>query len=184
MEKTLIIKIALGLIIGGSFGAVLGYFGKCSTGACPLTANPLRGTLYGMALGALLSLSLAPAAVCPPVAGTGSAPATADALTHAKSMTDFDSLVLQANGPVLVDFYSDTCPPCVALAPILAEVASDYKDRATVIKVNVRDLPQAFQQYRVTATPTVLFFKNGKEVKRILGLSRKTTYTRVLDKLI
>lgn len=184
MEKTLLIKIVLGLLIGGGLGALMGYFGKCSNGACPLTANPLRGSLYGMVLGGLFSLSLAPATVCPPVAGSGEPVSNHEALSHATSMSEFDNLVLQAEGPVLVDFYSDTCPPCVRLAPILAEVAQDYAGKATVVKVNVRDLPQAFGQYRVNATPTVLFFNKGQEVERIRGLGSKTSYTGVLDKLI
>jgi thioredoxin len=51
----MIIRILLGVLIGGAIGAVLGYVGKCSSGACPLTANPYRGALYGAALGALLA---------------------------------------------------------------------------------------------------------------------------------
>jgi thioredoxin 1 len=99
-------------------------------------------------------------------------------------MTDFEDLVLQADGPVLVDFYSDTCPPCIRLAPILVDVAQEYAGKASVIKINARDLPQAFQQYHVNATPTVVFFQNGKEVERIRGLGSKVTYTDIIDKLI
>lgn len=184
MEKALLIKIVLGLLIGGGLGAIMGYLGKCSTGACPLTATPLRGGLYGMILGGLLSLSFAPAAVCPPVSGTGTPMVGSDTLAHAQSMTDFEDLVLQADGPVLVDFYSDTCPPCIRLAPILVDVAQEYAGKASVIKINARDLPQAFQQYHVNATPTVVFFQNGKEVERIRGLGSKVTYTDIIDKLI
>ncbi len=182
MEKTLLIKIVLGLLIGGGLGAIMGYYGKCTSGACPLTANPWRGMLYGMVLGGVFSMSLAPAAVCPPVAGAGNPIVDSNALTHAKSMTDFETQVLQAQGPVLVDFYSDTCPPCVRLAPILAEVARDYEGRATVVKVNVRDLPEAFQQYRISGTPTVVAFNNGQEIDRVIGLRAKSTYTQLLDK--
>jgi thioredoxin 1 len=187
MEKALIIKIVLGLIIGGGLGAIMGYFGKCSSGSCPLTANPFRGSLYGMVLGGLLSLSLAPAATCPTGVTPGAPVATDDThakLAHAQTMSDFENMVLQGNGPVLVDFYSDTCPPCIRLAPILAEVANDYSGKATVVKVNVRDLPEAFQQYRVNATPTVVFFQNGQEVERIRGLGSKDNYTSILDQLL
>jgi hypothetical protein len=51
----MITKILLGVAIGGAIGAVLGYFGKCSSGACPLTANPYRGAIYGAVMGALLA---------------------------------------------------------------------------------------------------------------------------------
>ncbi|HEY5621329.1 MAG TPA: DUF6132 family protein [Pontiella sp.] len=57
MDKTTAIRLCLGILVGGSIGAVMGYLGKCSSGTCPLTATPWRGALYGALLGAVFSLS-------------------------------------------------------------------------------------------------------------------------------
>ena len=59
MDKQQIIKLVIGIAIGGALGAVIGYFGKCASGTCPLTATPWRGAIYGAVMGALLSLSFA-----------------------------------------------------------------------------------------------------------------------------
>jgi len=57
MIKVQIIKLAVGIVIGGALGAVMGYYGKCASGTCPLTATPIRGAIYGAVMGALFSLS-------------------------------------------------------------------------------------------------------------------------------
>ena len=57
MTKAQIIRLAAGIAIGGALGAVMGYFGKCTSGSCPLTATPWRGAIYGAVMGALFSLS-------------------------------------------------------------------------------------------------------------------------------
>ena len=59
MDKTQIIKGIVYVLIGGAIGAVMGYYGKCASGTCPLTATPIRGALYGAVMGALLSMSTA-----------------------------------------------------------------------------------------------------------------------------
>ena len=55
MDKQLIIRLLIGIAVGGALGAVMGYFGKCSSGACPLTATPWRGAIYGAVMGAVFS---------------------------------------------------------------------------------------------------------------------------------
>ncbi len=57
MDKASVIKVVIAISVGGSLGAVMGYFGKCSSGTCPLTATPWRGAIYGAVMGALFSLS-------------------------------------------------------------------------------------------------------------------------------
>ena len=59
MDKQQIIKLVIGIAIGGALGAVIGYFGKCASGTCPLTATPWRGAIYGAVMGAIFSLSFA-----------------------------------------------------------------------------------------------------------------------------
>jgi len=57
MDKAQLIKLAIGIAVGGTLGAAMGYFGKCTSGTCPLTATPWRGAIYGAVMGALFSLS-------------------------------------------------------------------------------------------------------------------------------
>jgi thioredoxin 1 len=176
MDKYLLIQIAAGLLIGGSLGAVLGYVGKCSTGACPLTANPLRGSLYGAFLGVLFATTLG---------GNRRAAYAGDgAALRIASAEDFQVQVMDAEQPVLVDFYSPYCPPCHRLAPIVDKLAEDYKGRAVVVKVDVQKLPQVAQKFGVYGTPTVIILQNGQEVTRSVGLEQKQTYAAQLDQLL
>jgi hypothetical protein len=57
MDKAQLIKLAIGIAVGGALGAAMGYFGKCTSGTCPLTATPWRGAIYGAVMGAVFSLS-------------------------------------------------------------------------------------------------------------------------------
>ena len=57
MDKAQLLKLAIGIAVGGTLGAAMGYFGKCTSGTCPLTATPWRGAIYGAVMGAVLSLS-------------------------------------------------------------------------------------------------------------------------------
>ena len=59
MDKQQIIRLVIGIAIGGALGAIMGYFGKCASGTCPLTATPWRGAIYGAVMGAIFSLSFA-----------------------------------------------------------------------------------------------------------------------------
>jgi thioredoxin 1 len=173
MQKAMLIQLAVGLLIGGGIGAAIGYFGKCTTGACPLTANPFRGGLVGAIIGGLLAFS------------TGSSRMGVE-IEHLQiaSAADFETQVLEASRPVLVDFYSTTCGPCRMLAPTIGQLAQQYEGRAAVYKVNVDRLPQLAGRYGVQGVPSVLFFQNGKEVGRLVGLRPQGTYAEVLDRLI
>ncbi len=192
MDKVILIRMALGVLIGSGLGAMLGYFGKCTTGACPLTGTPWRGAIFGGLIGVLFSFSAAPATTSDsvptarPAASTASAAtaATADPLLHIGSVDEFQREVLDAHVPVLVDLYSDSCPPCRALAPTIEALAAQYSGRAIVAKVSVDRLPQLAQRYGVEAIPTVLFFTQGQEQGRLIGLRDRAAYAQVLDRLI
>ncbi|MFC1766453.1 DUF6132 family protein [Planctomycetota bacterium] len=176
MSQTLFIQLALGVIIGASVGAVLGYVGKCSTGTCPLTANPVRGSLYGGLMGLLFATTLG---------GTQRAAYTGEhTAVRINSMEDFQQQVMNAEQPVVVDFYSDYCPPCKTLAPIIEKLAADYQGRAVVAKVDVRKLPEIAQQFNIYGTPTVLFLQNGQEVTRKVGLDREGAYSQQLNEML
>jgi thioredoxin 1 len=99
------------------------------------------------------------------------------------SVADFESRALHATKPVLVDFYSDSCPPCRALAPTIEKLAKQYEGRAVVCKVNVTRLPQLATRYGIEGIPTVVFLKDGREVRRLVGLHAQGTYVKTLDDL-
>jgi thioredoxin 1 len=85
----------------------------------------------------------------------------------------FEKEVLQSSQPVLVDFYADWCGPCRAIAPIVEEIARDLSDRLKVVKLDVDQNPQTAMQYGVQSIPTLIIFKNGKEVERLIGYMSK-----------
>lgn len=82
---------------------------------------------------------------------------------------DFRREVLEAEGPVLVDFTATWCAPCRAIMPALESLATEYQGRLKVTKLNVDDNQQTAEQYGVRAMPTLLFFKQGKVVGQIVG---------------
>jgi len=86
----------------------------------------------------------------------------------------FEKEVLQSSQPVLVDFYADWCGPCRAIAPIVEEIARELSDRLKVVKLDVDQNPETAMQYGVQSIPTLIIFKNGKEVERLIGYMSKT----------
>lgn len=164
-----------GVLIGGAIGAILGYFGKCSSGTCPLTANPYRGAIFGAVMGAFI-LSV----ISPKLARR----AESSHIVHIDSNVDFKTHVLDKRGIFLVDLFSNRCPPCWALAPIISSLADKYAGKVTVCKVNVDRVPEVAQRYGVSSIPTVLIINNGKKIKRLVGLQPETEYAAVLDKLV
>ncbi len=82
---------------------------------------------------------------------------------------DFRREVLEAEGPVLVDFTATWCAPCRALTPALEALASEYKGRVKVTKLDVDANQETPQQYGIRSMPTLLFFKQGKVVGQIVG---------------
>ncbi|MEN9304660.1 MAG: hypothetical protein RL264_3089 [Bacteroidota bacterium] len=104
----------------------------------------------------------------------------------ALELTDanFEETVLNSDKPVLVDFWAVWCGPCKVVGPVVDEVAEDYADKAVVGKVNV-DLNSAVSaQFGIRSIPTLLFFKNGQVVDKIVGAVPKTTLSAKLDALL
>ena len=83
---------------------------------------------------------------------------------------DFAEVVLKSEKPVLVDFYADWCGPCKMLAPILEQVAENLGDTATVAKLNVDDNPYTARAYMVMSIPTMIMFKDGQMIEKLVGL--------------
>jgi len=85
----------------------------------------------------------------------------------------FEAEVLRSEGPVLVDFYADWCGPCRALAPIIEELAAELEGRLKVAKLNVDENEALSVKYGVQSIPTLILFRDGKEVERIIGFLTK-----------
>jgi thioredoxin len=77
------------------------------------------------------------------------------------------------NGLVLVDFWAPWCAPCKMLAPTLNEIAEEKSDKITIAKLNVDEQKQVAQKYKIRNLPTLILFKDGKEIKRIMGVKAK-----------
>ena len=85
----------------------------------------------------------------------------------------FEEQVEKGEGLFVIDFYADWCGPCKMMAPIIEELAEEYKDTVKIGKLNVDDAPSIAQQYRVMSIPTVIFLKDGKVLETIVGLKDK-----------
>lgn len=94
----------------------------------------------------------------------------------------FETEVLQAKQPVLVDFYADWCGPCRALAPIIEEVARDFDGRLKVTKLNVDENNELSMNHGVQSIPTLILFRSGKEVERVIGFLPKAQLVKTLEK--
>jgi len=95
---------------------------------------------------------------------------------------NFDSSVLKASTPVLVDFWAEWCGPCRALGPTIDALATDYGDKVRVGKLNVDDNPEVTVRYMVRGIPAVLLFKGGEMVDQVVGLVDNGVLKQMIDK--
>ncbi|MBS9781758.1 MAG: thioredoxin [Gammaproteobacteria bacterium] len=94
---------------------------------------------------------------------------------------DFSNTVLNADKPVLLDFWAETCPPCKAIAPILDELADELFDKVIIAKMNVHDNPQVPAQFGIRAVPTLMIFKNGEVADTLVGGQSKANLVNFLN---
>jgi thioredoxin 1 len=105
---------------------------------------------------------------------------------NTKTVTDasFDADVLQADGPVLVDFWAEWCGPCRMVSPVLEEIAGEYSEKITVVKVNIDENPRIARDYQIMSIPTMSVFQGGQVVKSIVGARPKAAILRELTEFV
>ena len=97
---------------------------------------------------------------------------------------DFELTVLAAGVPVAVDFWAPWCPPCRLIAPTLAELAAEYGEQLRIVKLNIDVHPAAVGRFGIRSAPTLIVFKDGREVDRLVGAQHKSTYQASFDEVL
>lgn len=106
--------------------------------------------------------------------------ASASAVTDAT----FEDEVLNADVPVLVDFWAPWCGPCRMIAPLIDELASEYQGKMKAVKLNTDESPNVAGQYGIRSIPTVMIFKNGEKLDTVIGAVPKQTLQNTLEKFM
>lgn len=96
----------------------------------------------------------------------------------------FETEVLKSEKPVLVEFYSDSCIPCKQMSPVLGNIEDSYEEQLKVVKVNVNFDDELAARYSVMASPTILLFKDGAEVKRARGLMKEPDLETLIKQVL
>jgi thioredoxin 1 len=106
--------------------------------------------------------------------------------THVINTDDrgFDTTVLQAREPVLVDFWGEGCAPCRMIAPVLEELAGEYQGRLRIVKVNANESPDLASRYGIMAMPTLVFFNDGQEARRVVGAWPKAKFVAEIEQVL
>ena len=95
--------------------------------------------------------------------------------------SNFQTEVVEASEPVLVDFWAPWCGPCKMIAPTIDQIADEYSGKVRVGKVNTDQNPKVASMHQISAIPTVMLFKGGKVVERFVGVTPKAKFASALD---
>lgn len=162
----------IGVLIGAAIGGGLGYFGSCSTGACPLTSTWYGGAIFGAIMGLLIANMFV------------TAPKTPDDLTNIVDIStpdEFEAEISQAGERiVLIDFYLNSCPPCRKLLTQIYELAREKGNALKVLKVNASKNSELAARYKVTGVPVLVHIQNGKRIKQKTGYMSKSALEKWL----
>ena len=104
-----------------------------------------------------------------------------DNIVHTNDNT-FETDVLQSEKPVLLDFWAEWCGPCKMIAPLLDEVATEYAEKLSIVKLNVDENPNTPQKFGIRSIPTLMLFKDGAVQDQKLGAMSKSQLTEFLDR--
>jgi len=202
----MVVRILLGVLIGGAIGAVLGYFGKCSSGSCPLTANPYRGAVYGAVIGTLLTSVFWPKSQENPRSSN---------VVHVNSESDLNERVLKENGsglmesltkdsflqkvfnyeqnkewkfegklPCIIDFYADWCGPCKMVEPILKELAQEYQGKLNIYRIDTQAQQELAAAFGIQSIPSMLFVPLNDKPQMAIGALPKKTLKKAIKEVL
>jgi thioredoxin 1 len=162
----------IGLLIGAAIGGAIGYFGRCSTGACPLTSTWYGGAIFGGIMGLLIANMFA------------TAPATpndVDNVIDINGSDHFNSEIANAGDRiVLVDFYLNSCPPCRKLLSQIYLLAREKGDSLKVLKINATKNRALAEEYNVSGVPVLVHIHNGKKIRQRTGYMSKNALEKWL----
>ncbi len=154
-------------------GGLLGRTQQRKTGACPLTANPRRGALYGAFLGIVAMLILNPF-------GPVEAVDYVSEIQPVEDIEVFREATRDDSGLTVAYFGAEWCGPCHRFRPTLNAVAEEHGDKATFLRVDVDQMAGLAMEYSIRTLPTTLIFDNGEVVERLSGIVSKDRLANAL----
>ncbi len=97
---------------------------------------------------------------------------------------NFEDEVINAEGPVVVDFFATWCSPCASLAPVVESLAEEYDGKVKIGKLDVDENPDIAERYSVMSIPTLIFYKDGKAVNKTVGAVAKDAIVDAIEKML